>query len=166
MSQPAVCIVETPAQAESLVRDLNAAGVPCVDISVLFPNPAQTDAFAADNETKGPEGAMAGLGAGGLVGGALGLLAGLGAFAIPGLGPFVAAGPIMAALSGAAAGAAIGGIAGALVGMGVPEEEARAYEGRVKEGGILVAVHSSTTVERDRARDIFLRFGVKRAAHL
>jgi len=159
MKKAVVCIVATQPQAEALVTDLEAMGFPRTDISVLFPNRQDTRGFALENHTKAPEGAIAGVSAGGVVGGTFGLLAGIGALAIPGLGPFIAAGPLMAALSGAAAGAAVGGITGALVGMGIPEYEAKTYEGKVKSGGILVAVHTDNLEERKRAEAIFRRRG-------
>src|SRR5216110_154906 len=112
-----------------IVDDLRAAGFSNDDISVLLPDKAGTRDFAVEEGTKAPEGALTGAGTGGVLGGALGWLAGIGALAIPGLGPFIAAGPIMAALSGAAAGAALGGVTGALIGFGIPEYEARRYEG-------------------------------------
>src|SRR4030095_13155260 len=112
------------------------------DISVLFPDKSGTRDFAHEQNTKAPEGAAAGAGTGGILGGALGWLVGIGTLAIPGLGPFIAAGPIMAALSGAAAGAALGGITGALLRMGIPEYEAQRYEGKLKEGNILISVHT------------------------
>jgi hypothetical protein len=106
-----------------------------------------------------PEGASIGASTGGAVGGTIGLLAGIGALAIPGLGPFIAAGPIMAALSGGAIGAGVGGLTGALVGLGIPEYEAKRYEGKVKEGGILISVHSENSDETNRAKDIFKEAG-------
>ena len=106
-----------------------------------------------------PEGATVGASTGGVVGGTIGLLAGIGALAIPGLGPFIAAGPIMAALSGGAIGAGVGGLTGALVGLGIPEYEAKRYEGKVKEGGILISVHSESNDETNRAKDIFKEEG-------
>jgi hypothetical protein len=111
------------------------------DISVLFPENQGTKDFAHEKNTKAPEGAATGAGSGALIGGTLGWLTGIGALAIPGLGPFIAAGPIVAALAGVGVGGAIGGITGALIGMGIPEYEAKRYEGRVKEGGILLSVH-------------------------
>jgi hypothetical protein len=106
---------------------------------------------------------VAGASAGGVLGGTLGLLAGIGALAIPGLGPFIAAGPIMAALSGAAAGAGVGGITGALVGMGIPEYEAKAYEGKLRDGNILLSVHTDDEAQRKRALEIFKEMSVKDA---
>ncbi len=140
-NQAVVGLVSSTLQAERLVTALENAGIATSDISVLFPDKQGTRDFAHEKNTKAPEGAVAGVGAGGAIGGTLGLLAGIGALAIPGLGPFIAAGPIMAALSGAAAGAAVGGITGALIGMGIPELEAKQYEGKVKDGNILLSVH-------------------------
>jgi len=134
-------LVSTQAQAESILDELGRAGIPSSDVSVLLPDKKGTRDFAHEKNTKAPEGAVTGASAGGVLGGTLGLLAGIGALAIPGLGPFIAAGPIMAALSGAAAGAAVGGIAGALVGLGIPEVEAKQYETKIKDGNILVSVH-------------------------
>jgi hypothetical protein len=142
-------------QAERLVNELQRAGFSNNDISVLFPDKRTTRDFAHEQHTKAPEGAITGVGAGGAIGGTLGLLAGIGALAIPGLGPFIAAGPIMAALSGAAAGAAVGGVAGALIGLGIPEIEAKRYEGKVKDGNILVSVHVDDGNERARAKKLF-----------
>lgn len=141
-------------RAESAVDQLGAAGFNMSDVSVLFPDKEGTRDFAHEKNTKAPEGAIAGVGAGGAVGGTLGLLAGIGALAIPGLGPFIAAGPIIAAMSGAAAGAAVGGITGALVGMGIPEIEAKQYEGKINNGNILVSVHTESGKEIDRAKEI------------
>src|SRR6476619_5871909 len=140
MAKAVFCIVNAP-QAGSVVDRLKAAGFSNSDISVLMPDRSGTKDFAVDNSTKAPEGAATGAGTGAVIGGGLGWLAGIGALAIPGLGPLIAAGPIVAALAGAGAGGAIGGLAGALVGMGIPEYEAKRYEGRVKEGGILLSVH-------------------------
>ena len=120
---------------------LLTAGFRNEDISVLFPDNEGTKDFALEKNTKAPEGVSAGVGAGGALGGALGLLVGIGALAIPGLGPFIAAGPIVAALAGMGAGGAVGGLVGALVGMGIPEYEAKRYDGRIRKGGILVSVH-------------------------
>jgi hypothetical protein len=124
------------------------------DISVLFPENQGTKDFAHEKSTKAPEGTTAGVTTGALVGGTLGWLTGIGALAIPGLGPFIAAGPIMAALAGVGAGGAIGGITGALIGMGIPEYEAKRYEGRVKEGGILLSVHCDDSKWTKRAKEI------------
>src|SRR5689334_15933675 len=148
-------LVSTRFQADAIVGALQSSGFGTNDISALFPDKDGTRDFAHEKNTKAPEGAVAGAGAGGAIGGTLGLLAGIGALAIPGLGPFIAAGPIMAALSGAAAGAAVGGIAGALVGMGIPELEAKRYEGKVKGGNILLSVHVDGSDARDRAKKIF-----------
>jgi len=133
------------AAVEGAVDALRAAGFRNTDISVLFPENAGTKDFAHEKGTKAPEGATAGAGTGAVVGGALGWLAGIGALAIPGVGPFIAAGPLMAALAGAGVGGAVGGIAGTLIGMGIPEYEAKRYEGRVKSGGILLSVRSDSS---------------------
>lgn len=145
-------IANTSEQAESIVTRLQAAGFPSSDISVLFPDKAGTRDFAHEKNTKAPEGATTGGLAGMGVGGALGLLAGIGALAIPGVGPLIAAGPIMGALSGAAVGGATGGLIGALVGLGIPELEAKQYEGKVRAGNILISVHTETGDERSRAK--------------
>jgi len=149
------------ANVENAVDALKAAGFSNRDISVLFPESAGTKDFAVAKATKAPEGATTGAGTGAVVGGALGWLLGIGALAIPGLGPFIAAGPIMAALAGAGVGGAVGGITGALIGMGIPEYEAKRYEGRVKEGGILLSVHSDNSDWTKRAKEILERTGAQ-----
>ena len=146
---------------ESAVDALRTAGFRNEDISALFPEGAGTKDFAHEKNTKAPEGATTGAGSGAVVGGALGWLLGIGAIAIPGLGPFIAAGPIMAALAGAGVGGAVGGITGALIGMGIPEYEAKRYEGRVKDGGILLSVHSDSSDWTKRAKDILKRTGAQ-----
>ena len=161
MGKAIFCIATSEAQAETIVNQLKEAGFSYNDISVLFPDKAGTRHFAHEQHTKAPEGAATGAGTGGLLGGAVGWLAGIGALAIPGLGPFIAAGPIMAALSGAAVGAAVGGVTGALVGMGIPEYEAKRYEGRIKSGNILISVHADDQAEGRKARDIFERAGAE-----
>lgn len=155
MKKAVMCIVQTEAQAESIVSNLQSVGFSNNDISVLFPNKRGSKDFAHEHNTKAPEGAVAGASTGGLLGGTLGLLAGIGALAIPGLGPFIAAGPIMAALSGAAAGATVGGVTGALVGMGIPEIEAKQYEGKIRGGNLLISVHTESSEERERAEKVF-----------
>lgn len=127
---------------ERAVEQLKTAGFRSEDISILFPEGGGTKEFAVEKETKAPEGAVTGAGAGAVVGGILGWLTGIGMLAIPGVGPLMAAGPIIAALAGAGAVGITGGIAGALIGMGIPEYEAQRYEGRVKEGGILLSIHA------------------------
>jgi hypothetical protein len=154
-----IALVSSYDNAQRVVGELQMAGFSNNDISVLFPDKSGTRDFAHEQNTKAPEGAVAGAGAGGALGGTLGLLAGIGALAIPGLGPFIAAGPIMAALSGAAAGAAVGGVAGALIGLGIPEIEAKQYEGKVRSGGILVSVHVDDDRERERAKEILKHMG-------
>lgn len=145
-------IANTPQQAESIVTRLQSLGIQTSDISVLFPDQAGTRDFAHEKNTKAPEGATTGGLAGMGVGGVLGLLAGIGALAIPGVGPLIAAGPIMGALSGAAVGGATGGLIGALVGLGIPELEAKQYEGKVRAGNILISVHTENGDERSRAK--------------
>ena len=154
-------IAKSEPQAIRIVNDLKAAGFSNNDISVLFPDKSGTRDFAHEQKTKAPEGAATGAGTGGVLGGALGWLVGIGTLAIPGLGPFVAAGPIMAALGGAAAGATLGGLTGALIGMGIPEYEAKMYEGKIKQGNILIAVHSENSDERSRAKTIFDNAGAE-----
>jgi hypothetical protein len=147
-------IYKTLAQAERAVDYIAASGFSYDDISVLLPDSQSSEKFAHEKHTKAPEGAATGVTTGGVIGGALGLLVGVGALAIPGLGPFIAAGPIMAGLAGLGAGGAVGGLIGALVGMGIPEYEAKRYEGRVKEGGILLSVHCDTSEEIDSAKKL------------
>src|SRR5262245_23113985 len=142
MSKSVFGLIDNESQAESIVSELKSAGFSDNDISVLFPDKTGTRDFAHEQHTKAPEGAATGGIAGGALGGTVGLLAGIGALAIPGLGPFIAAGPIMAALSGAAVGAAVGGLTGALIGMGIPENEAKLYEGKVMSGNILISAHA------------------------
>jgi len=139
---------------ERAVDALKAAGFRNTDISALFPENQGTKDFAHEKNTKAPEGATTGAGTGALLGGGLGWLAGIGALAIPGVGPLIAAGPIVAALAGAGVGGAVGGLTGALIGMGIPEYEAKRYEGRVKEGGILLSVHSDNSEWTKRAKEI------------
>src|SRR5437867_5468449 len=155
MAKAVFCIATSEAQAEIIVNQLKQEGFAYSDISVLFPDKTGSKDFAHEQHTKAPEGAATGAGTGGVLGGAFGWLVGIGAIAIPGLGPFIAAGPIMAALSGAAAGAALGGVTGALIGMGIPEYEAKRYEGKLKEGNLLISVHTDDSNERDRAKTIF-----------
>ena len=159
MPTSVLCIAPTIAMANNIVSGLKLAGFSDDDISVLFPDKGSTRDFAHEKNTKAPEGASIGAGTGGVVGGTLGLLAGIGLLAIPGVGPFIAAGPIMAALSGIAVGAAVGGIAGGLIGMGIPEIEAKRYEGKVKDGNILISVHAESSDEVTRAKDLFTAAG-------
>jgi hypothetical protein len=146
-------------QLERVVDNLKSAGFRNDDISVLFPDTKSTKDFAFEKNTKAPEGAAAGAGAGAVLGGTLGWLVGIGALAIPGLGPFIAAGPIVAALAGAGAGGAVGGVTGALVGLGIPEFEAKRYEGLLKEGGILLSVHSDSSEWTTKGKKILEQGG-------
>jgi hypothetical protein len=129
------------------------------DVSVLMADHEGSKDFAHEKRTKAPEGATTGAATGGTIGGTLGLLAGIGALAIPGVGPFIAAGPIMGTLAGLGVGGAVGGLVGALVGMGIPEYEAKRYEGRVKDGGVLLSVHCDTSDDITRAKDVLKRTG-------
>src|ERR1700689_1279912 len=147
-------IYHTRNQAERSVDDLLAAGFSSDDISVLLPDHQSSKEFAHEKDTKAPEGTTAGVTAGGAIGGTLGVLAGIGALAIPGVGPLIAAGPIMAGLAGLGVGGAMGGLVGALVGMGIPEYEAKRYEGFVKNGGTLLSVHCDTSDQVSRAKDM------------
>ena len=162
MSKKSVfCIATSRDQADRIVGQLKTANFSNNDISVLFPDKDSTRDFAHEKNTKAPEGAVAGAGTGGVIGGALGWIAGIGALAIPGVGPFIAAGPIIAALSGAAVGATVGGIAGGLIGLGIPELEAKRYEGKVKAGNLLISVHTEDSEEITRAKNIFTQAGAQ-----
>lgn len=149
------------ASVEEAVDSLRAAGFRSTDISVLFQDNQGTKDFAHEKNTKAPEGATTGGIVGGISGGVLGWLTGIGALAIPGLGPLIAAGPIVAALAGAGAVGAVGGIIGGLAGMGVPEYEAKRFEGRIKQGGILMSVHCDDGDWVKRAKDILRRTGAE-----
>jgi hypothetical protein len=152
-------IYRSNSAAEVAVDRLTAAGFSKQDVSVLMADRKGSKDFAAEKNTKAPEGATTGVGVGGAVGGTLGLLAGLGALAIPGVGPLIAAGPIMGALAGLGVGGTVGGLVGALVGLGIPEYEAKRYEGRVKDGGVLLSVHCDSSDEISRAKDILKKTG-------
>jgi hypothetical protein len=156
-----ICIAKTESQAIGIVNQLKAANFSNNDISVLLPDKSGTKDFAHEQHTKAPEGAATGGVTGGVLGGALGWLVGIGALAIPGVGPFIAAGPIMAALGGAALGGAVGGIAGALIGLGIPEYEAKRYEGKIKDGNVLISVHTENRDQINRAKDIFKNAGAE-----
>lgn len=153
MSKSVFCTASA-AQTETIMRQLKNSGFSGNDISVLMADKSGTRDFAHEHNTKAPEGTATGAGTGVVVGGALGWLAGIGALAIPGLGPFIAAGPIMAALSGAAVGGTLGGVTGALIGMGIPEFEAKRFEGRIKSGSSLISIHCDDSDEVSRAKQI------------
>ena len=153
MKHSVYCIAATRAQAETIVDGLKNAGFASSEISVLMADKAGTKEFAEAKHTNAPGGAAAGAG----IGGILGWLAGIGMLAIPGVGPFIAAGPIMGALGGAAAGGAVGGIIGALTGMGVADEHAKVYDTRIRNGGVLVSVHTDTAAQIAAAHEIFKR---------
>lgn len=162
MSKKSVfCIATSRQQADQIVGQLKNAKFSNNDILALFADKGTSHDFAHEKNTKAPEGAVAGAVTGGAVVGALGWIAGIGALAIPGVGPFIAAGPIIAALSGVAVGAAIGGIAGGLIGLGIPEIEAKRYEGKIKAGNILISVHTDNSAEISRAKDIFTKAGAE-----
>lgn len=160
MSKTSVfCIANSRLQAEQIVESLQSSGFATSEISVLLPDTEGKHDIGHVKATKAPEGATTGAATGGVTGGVLGLLAGIGALAIPGVGPFIAAGPIMAALSGAAIGATTGGVVGGLIGMGIPEIEAKRYEDKLKSGNYLIAVHAHDGDETDRAKQIFKSAG-------
>jgi hypothetical protein len=146
---------------ENAVERLKGEGFPAADVAFLAPESLGNSGLTTEKASKAPEGAAAGAGSGLLLGGALGWFVGVGALAIPGIGPLIAAGPILAALAGAGVGGAVGGIAGGLVGMGVPEYEAKRYDGLIRKGGTLVSVHSPTTEQRDRAKKILVEAGAE-----
>jgi hypothetical protein len=154
-------IYSSVASAESAVDTLVNEGFFNDDISVLLPDVQGSRDFAHEKHTKAPEGTTTGAATGGTIGGAIGLLAGIGAIAIPGVGPFIAAGPIMATLAGIGVGGAVGGLVGALVGLGIPEYEAKRYEGRIKSGGVLLSVHCDTSEEIKRAKQVLERTGAE-----
>ncbi|MFZ6875993.1 hypothetical protein ACO0LF_28360 [Undibacterium sp. Di27W] len=155
------CIATNRIQAENIVDNLKLAGFPSGDISVLFPDQTGTRDFAHEQNTKLPEGAATGGVAGMGLGAILGWLTGIGTLAIPGVGPFIAAGPIMAALSGAALVGAAGGIIGALVGLGIPEYEAKLYDGKIRGGNILISVHTDNSDQAGSAKDIYKKAGAE-----
>jgi hypothetical protein len=157
MAKAVFCIAKSEEQAVRIVNELKQAGFSNNDVSVLLPDRAGSRDFAHEQNTKAPEGAATGAVAGGIAAGVLGWLVGIGSLAIPGVGPFIAAGPIMAALGGAAAGGTVGGIAGGLIGFGIPEYEAKQYEGKVRNGNILISVHTEDSKERNAAKEIFER---------
>src|SRR6184192_928545 len=161
MSKSVFGIATTHGQAERIVQQLQGQGFATSEISVLMPDTAGTRDVGHVKATKAPEGATTGAATGGATGGVIGLLAGIGALAIPGIGPFIAAGPIVAALAGVGAGSVVGGITGALIGIGIPEYEAKRYEGRVTKGGILLSVHSDNSDWTKRAKDILERTGAE-----
>jgi hypothetical protein len=154
-------IYKTRTSTENAVEALQRAGFRAEDISVLLPENVGSKDLKTEKSTKGPEGATAGATTGAVVGGTLGLLAGIGLLAIPGLGPFIAAGPIVAALSGIGAGGVVGGLTGGLIGLGIPEYEAKRYEGRVKEGGILVSIHCDNSDWTKKAKTLLEQTGAE-----
>jgi hypothetical protein len=154
-------IYRDEAQVSRAIDRMVEAGFRPEDISVLFPDNTGTKEFAHEKNTKAPEGATTGAAAGGAIGGTLGVLAGIGTLAIPGLGPFIAAGPIMAGLAGLGVGGAVGGLLGALMGMGIPEYEAKRYEGMVKNGGVLASVHCDNSEWKENAESLMKATGAE-----
>ena len=152
-------IYATQTATENAIEVLTKSGFPISDVSVLVPETLGSKNRGTETATKGPEGTAAGASSGAVLGGALGLLAGIGALAIPGVGPLIAAGPIMAALAGLGVGGVVGGVAGGLIGLGIPEFEAKRYEGRIQKGGILLSVHCDTSEEIKEAKAILERTG-------
>jgi hypothetical protein len=161
LKKAVVGILESHAHAETVIESLRANGFSVNDISVLFPDKRGSQDFVHQPATKAPEGAIAGVSTGGVIGGTIGLFAGIGALAVPGFGPLMAAGPLLAALSGAAAGATVGGLAGALVGLGMPEIEAKVFDGKLRGGNILLAVHVEDGEARRTAELILQRYGAR-----
>jgi hypothetical protein len=159
MGQAAYCIATTVTQASQLIAELRRRGIADDDVSVLYSDTGSSRDFVHAPSTKAPEGAAAGAGAGGVLGAAVGWLAGVGGLSLPGLASLVAAGPILGALSGIGLGAALGGLAGALVGYGIPEFEAKRYEGKVVGGGILISVHVASRQIRGRVLEVFAAHG-------
>jgi hypothetical protein len=165
MAKSVFGIAQTDEQAIRIANDLKLAGFSADDISVLYPDKQGTRDFAHEQHTKAPEGAVSGGVIGGVIGGTLGWLVGIGSLAIPGVGPFIAAGPILAALGGIAAVGTAGGIVGGLIGMGIPEYEAKRYESKIREGNILISVHAENSDEISRAKDIFKNAGAEDIAY-
>jgi hypothetical protein len=161
MKSSVYCLVRTQDQANRIVKDLHDAGFTEQNISVLFPDQETSRDFAHDKRTQAPAGINFGAGTGGILGGALGWIVGMGSLGIPGVGPFIAAGPILAALSGAAVGAAVGGIAGGLIGLGIPEFQANLYEGKIRSGHILLLVHVDKKLEIDAVKRFYRNAGAE-----
>jgi uncharacterized membrane protein len=161
MSKSVFCIATTEGQAREIIDALRSQGFVDSEISVLLPDTAGTHDMGHVRATKAPEGTAAGAATGGVAGGVLGLLAGIGTLAIPGVGPFIAAGPILAALGGAALGATAGGVVGGLIGLGIPEIEAKHYEEKLKKGNYLISVHVENDALEDRAKRVFKSAGAE-----
>jgi hypothetical protein len=161
MRQAVICIVPTESQASRIIEALRDEGFLPGDISILYPDTTGVRDLGVEKHSKAPEGTATGAGTGALVGGALGWLAGIGAIVIPGVGPFIAAGPIMAALAGVAVGASTGGVVGGLIGLGIPEMEAKQYEGKLREGNILLSVHTEDRDEAKRAEEVLKEAGAE-----
>lgn len=161
MSEAVLCIVPTEQQAYHIVDSLRLAGFESDSVSILLPDKNCTRDLGHEKHSKAPEGASAGASTGAVVGAALGWLTGIGAIAIPGLGPFIAAGPIMAMLGGVAIGGTVGGATGALLGLGLPEYEARQYEGKLRDGNILLSFHADNANQAQKVEDLFKTLGAR-----
>ncbi len=154
-----LCLATSHKMATTILDDLQAAGFTPNDVSVLYPDTSTSHDFAHEVHSKMPEGATAGASTGGILGGALGWLAGIGSLAIPGVGPIIAAGPILGILSGAAIGATVGGVAGGLIGLGIPEVEAKRYAGKLRDERILISVAAITPGRVNSAKRVFREAG-------
>jgi uncharacterized membrane protein len=161
MANSVICLTQDREQAEKIITALREGKFSNTGISVVLSDVAPSQALQPVEDNKSAEGAAIGAGTGGVIGGVLGWLAGIGALALPGIGPLLAAGPIVAAISGVAVGGTVGGLAGGLTGLGFSDDEVNRYLGRIKEGHALVAVHSDDAAELERARDLFTRFGAE-----
>lgn len=165
MTSSVFCIVPNELMLNQIVNQLQTEGILSNDVSVLYPDKSGARDFVHEKHTKMPEGATTGASVGGVVGGGLGWLVGAGVLAIPGLGPFIAAGPILAALGGVATGATLGGLTGALVGMGIPEYEAKQYQGKIQQGNILISVHARDSDVVSKVKKIFKEAGAQHISH-
>jgi len=161
MTTSVYCLATSEAQANTIVDRLRSVGITSDAISVLFPDKGTTRDFAHEKHTKAPEGVAVGASTGGVIGAGLGWLVGIGSLAIPGVGPFIAAGPILAALSGAAVGATVGGLTGALIGLGIPEYEAKRYEGKIRDGRVLISVHVADNDQEKETKRIYTEEGAE-----
>jgi len=159
MTQAVICIAATTAEAERIVEGLKNANFTTDDISLLMPDRFGAEELGYEKHSKAPEGMTTGLSTGAILGGALGYLAGIGALSIPGLGPLIAAGPLVAAMGGLMVGGALGGVSGGLIGLGIPEYEAKKYERKIRSGSTLIAVHVETAKEAKLAEDVFRLVG-------
>jgi hypothetical protein len=160
MPRVVFCTPEGEAKAQEVIQELKDAGFSSKDISLILPDPTGNKFLAHDFNHKSEEGTVAGASTGAIAGGVLGWLAGIGTLALPGIGPLVMAGPVMAALAGAAAGGTVGGLSGALIGLGFNEDDVNRYVGRIKEGRVMISVHTDDAQESEKARAVFEAAGV------